>query len=229
MPALGAAAVDRLVQLAVRVEFVHAQQGDVRIFGVARAFRRVRRDMAETAAVAQELGDRQVLAGHHQNIVVEPCLIDRREPGIVERPDIDATDFHADLRPHLADLNHGMPSWHADSGHHRPGAVKSVASGGCGYSAAEWRTTDEYSTAMCDDSIPTRRSRDHIAPFGSRVSCRPRCRARSIAEILDAAARAPSGTNMQPWRGYVLIGAPRDELCAAVQAVFDAEEAGPSA
>jgi nitroreductase len=47
-----------------------------------------------------------------------------------------------------------------------------------------------------------------------------------IAEILDAAARAPSGTNMQPWRGYVLVGAARDELCAAVQAVFDAEEQG---
>jgi nitroreductase len=47
-----------------------------------------------------------------------------------------------------------------------------------------------------------------------------------IAEILDAAARAPSGTNMQPWRGYVLVGAERDALCAAVQAVFDAEEAG---
>jgi nitroreductase len=47
-----------------------------------------------------------------------------------------------------------------------------------------------------------------------------------IAEILDAAARAPSGTNMQPWRGYVLIGAPRDALSAAVQAVFDAAEAG---
>jgi nitroreductase len=47
-----------------------------------------------------------------------------------------------------------------------------------------------------------------------------------IAGILDAAARAPSGTNMQPWRGYVLVGAARDALCAAVQAVFDAEEAG---
>lgn len=47
-----------------------------------------------------------------------------------------------------------------------------------------------------------------------------------IADILDAAARAPSGTNMQPWRGYVLTGAARDELCAAVQAVFDAEEPG---
>jgi nitroreductase len=48
----------------------------------------------------------------------------------------------------------------------------------------------------------------------------------TIAAILDAAARAPSGTNMQPWRGYVLVGAAKDELCAAVQAVFDAEEPG---
>jgi nitroreductase len=47
-----------------------------------------------------------------------------------------------------------------------------------------------------------------------------------IAEILDAAARAPSGTNMQPWRGHVLVGAVKDQLCAAVQAVFDAEEGG---
>jgi nitroreductase len=47
-----------------------------------------------------------------------------------------------------------------------------------------------------------------------------------IADILDAATRAPSGTNMQPWRGHVLVGAARDELCAAVQAVFDAEESG---
>ncbi len=43
---------------------------------------------------------------------------------------------------------------------------------------------------------------------------------------MDAAARAPSGTNMQPWRGYVLVGAPRDRPCAAVQKVFDAEEPG---
>jgi nitroreductase len=47
-----------------------------------------------------------------------------------------------------------------------------------------------------------------------------------IAEILDAAARARSGTNMQPWRGHVLVGAVKDQLCAAVQSVFDAEETG---
>ncbi len=47
-----------------------------------------------------------------------------------------------------------------------------------------------------------------------------------VAEILDAAARAPSGTNMQPWRGYVLVGARKDELCDVVQAAFDRDEPG---
>ena len=47
-----------------------------------------------------------------------------------------------------------------------------------------------------------------------------------IEAILDVAARAPSGTNMQPWRGHVLTGAPKDELCAAVLRAFDAEEPG---
>jgi nitroreductase len=47
-----------------------------------------------------------------------------------------------------------------------------------------------------------------------------------VAEILDVAARAPSGTNMQPWRGYVLVGAARAAVVAAVQAAFDAREPG---
>jgi hypothetical protein len=47
-----------------------------------------------------------------------------------------------------------------------------------------------------------------------------------IEAILDVAARAPSGTNMQPWRGHVLIGAQKDALCDAVCAVFD--EADPA-
>jgi nitroreductase len=45
-----------------------------------------------------------------------------------------------------------------------------------------------------------------------------------VEAILDVAARAPSGTNMQPWRGYALAGLQKDRLCATVQAVFDAEE-----
>jgi nitroreductase len=46
--------------------------------------------------------------------------------------------------------------------------------------------------------------------------------ASEVEAILDAAARAPSGTNMQPWRGYALAGAAKDALVKAVQAAFDA-------
>ncbi len=50
--------------------------------------------------------------------------------------------------------------------------------------------------------------------------------AQTVAAILDVAARAPSGTNMQPWRGYALAGAAKERLVAAVQAVFDAGAPG---
>jgi nitroreductase len=50
--------------------------------------------------------------------------------------------------------------------------------------------------------------------------------AETVEAILDVSARAPSGTNMQPWRGYALAGARKDALVAAVQAVFDAREPG---
>jgi len=50
--------------------------------------------------------------------------------------------------------------------------------------------------------------------------------AATVEAILNVAARAPSGTNMQPWRGFVLAGAAKDALCAAVQAAFDAHEPG---
>lgn len=39
-----------------------------------------------------------------------------------------------------------------------------------------------------------------------------------VAEILEKAARAPSGGNLQPWRVYALTGAPLAELKAAVAA-----------
>jgi nitroreductase len=47
-----------------------------------------------------------------------------------------------------------------------------------------------------------------------------------VEAILDVAARSPSGTNMQPWRGYVLAGAAKDAVVAAVQAAFDADAPG---
>jgi nitroreductase len=39
-----------------------------------------------------------------------------------------------------------------------------------------------------------------------------------VERILDIAARAPSGTNMQPWRCYALAGAPLRALCDALVA-----------
>lgn len=47
-----------------------------------------------------------------------------------------------------------------------------------------------------------------------------------IARILDVAARAPSGTNTQPWRVYVLTGTARERLSNAILAVnADPEQA----
>lgn len=44
-----------------------------------------------------------------------------------------------------------------------------------------------------------------------------------VSAILDAASRAPSGTNQQPWKAHVVSGPIRDELCRRVLAKRDAE------
>jgi nitroreductase len=71
------------------------------------------------------------------------------------------------------------------------------------------------------------------AAIGSRFSCRAFLRAREVPrplveEILDVASRAPSGTNTQPWRAYVLQGAARDALADQVCAAHDALYADPA-
>ena len=43
-----------------------------------------------------------------------------------------------------------------------------------------------------------------------------------IERILEVASRAPSGTNTQPWKAYVLQGAARDGLVEKVCAAHDA-------
>jgi nitroreductase len=48
-----------------------------------------------------------------------------------------------------------------------------------------------------------------------------------ITEILQVASRAPSGTNTQPWKVYVLQGATRDALVDKVCAAHDAIRANP--
>ena len=49
-----------------------------------------------------------------------------------------------------------------------------------------------------------------------------------VAELLAVASRAPSGTNTQPWKVYVLQGASRTELADKVCAVHDAIRANPT-
>ncbi len=45
--------------------------------------------------------------------------------------------------------------------------------------------------------------------------------AETIAEILTLAARAPSGTNTQPWKVHVLTGPSREKLSARILEVFN--------
>ncbi|MDF1794263.1 MAG: nitroreductase [Thalassobaculaceae bacterium] len=46
----------------------------------------------------------------------------------------------------------------------------------------------------------------------------------TVARILEVAARAPSGTNMQPWKVHALTGVAKDTLSTAILAAFDGEE-----
>ncbi len=49
-----------------------------------------------------------------------------------------------------------------------------------------------------------------------------------IAQLLDLAARAPSGTNTQPWKAYVLQGAAKDALARQVCQAHDALRDNPA-
>ena len=50
----------------------------------------------------------------------------------------------------------------------------------------------------------------------------------TLTELLQAASRAPSGTNTQPWKVYVLQGVSRDTLCGKVCAAHEAIRANPA-
>jgi nitroreductase len=50
----------------------------------------------------------------------------------------------------------------------------------------------------------------------------------TITELLQVASRAPSGTNTQPWKVYVLQGASRDALVDKACAVHDALRDNPA-
>jgi len=66
------------------------------------------------------------------------------------------------------------------------------------------------SAASVEAAITTRRSIRAFLPTPV-----PR---ETVERILDVAARAPSGTNMQPWRVHVLTGEPKQRLSGALVA-----------
>jgi nitroreductase len=72
-------------------------------------------------------------------------------------------------------------------------------------------------TAAVDAAITSRRSIRAFLPTPV-----PR---EAIEEILAVAARAPSGTNTQPWGVHVLAGAAKARLAARIRAVYDDPEA----
>lgn len=64
-----------------------------------------------------------------------------------------------------------------------------------------------------DDAIVTRRSMRAFLPTPV-----PRT---LIEHILEVASRAPSGTNMQPWKVYVVTGQRKEDLSQAILDAFD--------
>jgi hypothetical protein len=106
VPALGAAPVHRLVELASVLELVDAEHRDLGEIGVPRHLRWVRHDDAEAAAVAQEVLDLELLIGDDEDIAVEPRAVERREARVVERLHVDAARLDADLRSQPANLDH---------------------------------------------------------------------------------------------------------------------------
>lgn len=73
-------------------------------------------------------------------------------------------------------------------------------------------TIENPGQAAVDAAITSRRS---IRAFLDKPVARD-----DIARILDVAARAPSGTNTQPWKVHVLTGAARERLSNAILAAY---------
>ena len=74
-------------------------------------------------------------------------------------------------------------------------------------------TITPETTAAVDAAITSRHSMRAFLPTPV-----PR---ETVLQILDVAARAPSGTNTQPWKVTVLTGGAKQRLSAAIRAAYD--------
>ena len=79
--------------------------------------------------------------------------------------------------------------------------------------------TSPANTAAVDHAITSRMS--------ARAFTQQEVSRELITEILQVASRAPSGTNTQPWKVYVLLGATRDSLVDKVCAAHEAMRGNP--
>jgi len=79
--------------------------------------------------------------------------------------------------------------------------------------------TSPANTAAVDHAITSRMS--------ARAFTQHAVSRELITEILQVASRAPSGTNTQPWKVYVLQGATRDALVDKVCAAHEAMRTNP--
>lgn len=79
--------------------------------------------------------------------------------------------------------------------------------------------TSPANTAAVDHAITSRMS--------ARAFTQQKVSRELITEILQVASRAPSGTNTQPWKVYVLQGATRDSLVDKVCAAHEAMRGNP--
>jgi nitroreductase len=77
---------------------------------------------------------------------------------------------------------------------------------------ANSKFSQEQITNIVDTTIQNRRS---IRAFLPKPVPR-----QLVEELLAVAARAPSGTNTQPWQVYVLSGNAKDALCKEIVSVF---------
>jgi len=86
-------------------------------------------------------------------------------------------------------------------------------------------------TVMNEMNLATDQAAAVDAAITSRMSVRAFTQAPvsrdTIEHLLQVASRAPSGTNTQPWKVYVLQGGSRDTLCDKVCAAHDAIRANP--
>ncbi|MFY8118502.1 MAG: nitroreductase family protein, partial [Roseateles sp.] len=83
-------------------------------------------------------------------------------------------------------------------------------------SFSAFESPDSAATAAIDAAITTRHSMRAYLPRPVERSL--------IEDILRVAARAPSGTNTQPWQVHVLTGAAKVRLSQRITAAYDDPE-----